>query len=111
MKFGEPSESEALERSSRRPTAARVAEPLDTSTGVLYEVIVELRNIAAAVDRVSEMSRSTPDVLAASRAIHSALVLLSEWSGSRDTEVQMASADVSMWLSRGDRSARKEGRS
>jgi hypothetical protein len=86
MKFGESSESEASKRSSGRPTA-RVADRLDTSTEVLYEVTAELSNIAAALDHATEIFKSTPDVLAASRAIHSALVLLRDWSGSRDREV------------------------
>jgi hypothetical protein len=50
----------------------------------LDQVTAELSNIAAAVDRVSEASDLTAELLEASRAIHKAVVLLNDWSGSSE---------------------------
>jgi hypothetical protein len=46
------------------------------AVGMLDEVTVELSNIAAAVDRLSEASHPTTELLEASHAIHRALVFL-----------------------------------
>jgi hypothetical protein len=42
---------------------------------------IHLSTIAAAVDRLGQMSDPTMELLEASRAIHNALVFLSDWSG------------------------------
>jgi hypothetical protein len=59
----------------------------DVATGdaspLLYRATSDLSIIAAAVDRVGEMSDPTMELLEASRAIHNALVFLSDWSGDR----------------------------
>jgi hypothetical protein len=47
---------------------------------VIHRVASELHDIAAEIDRVSETSRLSVDLLEASRAIQSALVSLSNWS-------------------------------
>jgi hypothetical protein len=49
--------------------------------GLLYRAAVDLSTIVATVDRVGEMSDPTFELLEASRALHNALVFLSDWSG------------------------------
>jgi hypothetical protein len=61
---------------------------------VLHEATAELSNIAVAVDRASEVPNPTMEILEASRAIHSALVFLSDWSGSVSDDVPAPGADV-----------------
>ena len=66
---------------------------IDTSR-VMHQVTAELSEIASAVDRVSESSHPTMELLEASRAIQSALVSLSHWNGSHNDEVPVANADA-----------------
>lgn len=47
-----------------------------TRSGTLDEVTVELSNIAATVDRISELSEPSTQLLEASYAIHKALMFL-----------------------------------
>ena len=56
---------------------------VDTSR-IMDRVTAELHDIAAAFDRASEASHPNMELLEASRAIQSALVSLSNWSGSHD---------------------------
>ncbi|HWE69779.1 MAG TPA: hypothetical protein VG205_05425, partial [Acidimicrobiales bacterium] len=62
------------------------------ANGAMTQVRAELRKIAAAVDRVSDISHPTMELLEASRAIQSALVSLGNWNGSPGGEVQVASS-------------------
>jgi hypothetical protein len=48
---------------------------------LLYEATSDLSTIAAAVDRVGKMSDPTMELLEVSRALHTALVVLNDWSG------------------------------
>jgi hypothetical protein len=79
MDESDASESPALRNDPRR---------------VLHEATVELSNIATAVDLASDVPNPTMEILEASRAIHSALVFLSDWSGSVSDDVPAAGADV-----------------
>jgi hypothetical protein len=56
----------------------------------MNQVRVELRKIAAVVDRVSEASRPTMELLEARRAIQNALVSLSNGSGTPVDEPTVA---------------------
>jgi hypothetical protein len=77
-------------------------EALDVTTGnvdispIMDRVTAELNDIAAAVDRVSEVSHPTVELLEASRAIQSALVSLSNWNGSHEERVQESGAGTAM---------------
>lgn len=53
----------------------------------MRRVTAELYEVAAAVDRVSEVSHPSMELLEASRAIRSALVSLSNSSGFRDAGI------------------------
>ncbi|HEX3839190.1 MAG TPA: hypothetical protein VHU85_00215 [Acidimicrobiales bacterium] len=61
------------------------------TNGAMNQVRAELREIAAAVDRVSDLSHPTMELLEASRAIQSALVSLGNWSGSTSGEAPVLS--------------------
>jgi hypothetical protein len=61
------------------------------TNGAMNQVRAELRRIAAAVDRVSDLSHPTMELLEASRAIQSALVSLGNWSGAASTEAPVLS--------------------
>ena len=50
--------------------------------GLINQAKAELRAIAAAVDRVSEVSHPTVELLDARRAIYTALVVLNDWQSS-----------------------------
>jgi hypothetical protein len=50
--------------------------------GVINQAKAELSAIAAAVDRVSEVSHPTVELLDARRAIYTALVVLNDWQSS-----------------------------
>jgi hypothetical protein len=56
------------------------------AVAVLNLMATELSSIAATVDRVSEESHSTMELLEASRSIHNALVFLGDLIESRDEE-------------------------
>jgi hypothetical protein len=49
--------------------------------GLLLQATTDLSGIAATVDRVGENFDPTMELLEASRALHNALVFLSDWSG------------------------------
>lgn len=66
-------------------TAKAVLVRAETN-GAMNQVRAELRKIAAAVDRVSDISHPTMELLEASRAIQSALVSLGNWSGAASSE-------------------------
>jgi hypothetical protein len=72
-------------------TARAVAVGADTN-GAMNQVRAELRRIAAAVDRVSDISHPTMELLEASRAIQSALVSLGNWSGAASSEAPLLSS-------------------
>jgi hypothetical protein len=59
--------------------------------GAMNQVRAELRKIAAAVDRVSDIPHPTVELLEASRAIQSALVSLGNWSGAASSEAPVLS--------------------
>ncbi|HEX3564121.1 MAG TPA: hypothetical protein VHU17_02005 [Acidimicrobiales bacterium] len=62
------------------------------TNGAMNQVRAELRRIAAAVDRVSDISHPTVELLEASRAIQSALVSLGNWSGTASSEAPLVSS-------------------
>jgi hypothetical protein len=72
-------------------TAKAVLERADTNRA-MNQVRAELRKIAAAVDRFSDISHPTVELLEASQAIQSALVSLGNWSGGPRGEVQVVSS-------------------
>jgi hypothetical protein len=63
---------------------------------VMHRVTAALNDIAAVVDRVSELSHPTMELLEARRAIQSALVSLSNWNGSDDERVPVRGAATAM---------------
>ncbi|HEY1988214.1 MAG TPA: hypothetical protein VGG43_02010 [Acidimicrobiales bacterium] len=67
----------------------------DTSR-VMHRVTAELGEIAAVVDRVSEVSPPTVELLEARRAIQSALVSLGNWNGSHEAREQVSGAGTAM---------------
>lgn len=71
-------------------TAKAVLVGADTN-GAMNQVRAELWTIAAAVDRVSDISHPTMELLEASRAIQSALVSLGNWSGAAGGEAPVFS--------------------
>lgn len=71
-------------------TARAVGVGADAN-GAMSQVRAELRKIAAAVDRVSDISHPTMELLEASRAIQSALVSLANWNGPAVGEAPMFS--------------------
>jgi hypothetical protein len=60
--------------------AAGLAMDKAATSGELHQVTAELTNIAAAVDRLGEVSHPPAELLEASHAIHRALVFLSNSS-------------------------------
>jgi len=59
---------------------------------VLAEAVAELINVAAVVDKLCDTSSPSMGLLEASRAIHNALVVLADVSGSPDTKALPARA-------------------
>jgi len=59
---------------------------------VLAEAVAELINVAAVVDKLCDTSSPSMGLLEASRAIHHALVVLADVSGSPDTKALPARA-------------------
>lgn len=63
----------------RNAPRAEVAQ--GDARGLLLQATTDLSGIAATVDRVGKMFDPTMELLEASRALHNALVFLSDWSG------------------------------
>jgi hypothetical protein len=58
----------------------KIEPPNPAVRTVLHDAIVELRDIADAVDRARAVLDPTVELLEASHAIHRALILLTDWS-------------------------------
>ena len=58
---------------------------------LLQDAAVDLRDIAVTVDRASAILCPTPELLEASHAIHTALIMLSDWLrfGGADRRIQV----------------------
>jgi hypothetical protein len=74
-------EHAVVEDTMDESNAPRAVAARNDPSALLYQATTDLSTIAAAVDLVGEMFDPTMELLEASRALHNALVYLSDWSG------------------------------